>query len=401
MAIYRALGSATFGAYTIGALGGAIVGFTLGYIGIDNTTPMDVAAVGQVNAPSVTVTAPSITTVTANAWLVGFFGWYDGNGGAAPTWSAPFGTDRQNGSRVGALFPDTVSADAADAVQAVAGASGTKTSTASIAQSNIGILTALRPVVAVAVLNVIQLRKQQIFTPFQKPIPQLKVIPAPVMAATVTATTVQAIKRVAFIPRIHPLSAVALSPAVYPTIGRKLRWSVGPNFRARPQVLVPALPTAIYPTRIAAIRWLALGIRAKPFSVVAPFTVLPSGVRPTTIAGIRRPPLVLRPRPQGFVMPRMQGVLPTRFRGVQRLLAPPRPYPVTMVALAPVTQGVAATMTRRTIGRFQLSPRSRSAWRVAPAPVVVPSTTKLELLVDLGGGLYWDIVNGTLAIKVA
>jgi hypothetical protein len=146
VAVYWGLGSATFGAWSFGAtLGGAAIAYSLGYTSVNNTTPMDATAVGQANASNALATAPSINTVTANATLVGLFGWYDVLGGAAPTWSLEFGTFRQSGSLVGASLPDTVSGDSADAVQAATGASGTKTATASIAMPNIGILVALRP----------------------------------------------------------------------------------------------------------------------------------------------------------------------------------------------------------------------------------------------------------------
>jgi hypothetical protein len=145
VATYWGLGSATFGAWTISNPTGAMMAQALGYIGVDNTTPMDATAVGQTNASSGTCTAPSLTTVTANAMLVGMFGWYDIANGAGPTWSAEFGTHRQNGTFSGATVPDRVAGDACDAIQASAGASGTKTATASIAMPNTGTLVALRP----------------------------------------------------------------------------------------------------------------------------------------------------------------------------------------------------------------------------------------------------------------
>ncbi len=139
-AVYWALGNVASYAFT---LGGAptIIGFTLAYTGVDNTTPMDVAAVGQANVSGTLITAPSIITVTANAMLVGFFGILSNS-----TFSLEFGTHRQSGSFAGQNA--SVSVDAADAVQAATGASGTKTATASVAAVNIGQLIALRPVAA-------------------------------------------------------------------------------------------------------------------------------------------------------------------------------------------------------------------------------------------------------------
>lgn len=143
--VYWGLGTATFGDWKPTGAFDTVIGYSLAYTGVDNTTPMDAAAVGQVNASSTTVTVPSITTVTANAWLVAFFDWYDTIGGPLPTWSSVFGTSRVDGSFDGSTFNASFDINATDAAQAVAGASGTKTATASIAATSFGILAALRP----------------------------------------------------------------------------------------------------------------------------------------------------------------------------------------------------------------------------------------------------------------
>lgn len=145
IAIYWGLGTATFGDWKPVNAVDTIIGFSLAYTGVDNTTPMDAAAVGQANASSTTVTAPSITTATANAWLVAVFDWYDPAGGPLPTWSAVFGTSRVIGSFDASTFSASLDANATDAAQAGAGASGTKTATVSVAAANIGMLVALRP----------------------------------------------------------------------------------------------------------------------------------------------------------------------------------------------------------------------------------------------------------------
>ena len=140
-AVYWALGTVASYVFS-GFVGNGQEGFTLAYTGVNNTTPMDATAVGQANASSATITAPSITTVTANAMLVGLFGVH-----SVSTFTAVFGTIRQNGNAAGDLG---ASAAGADALQATAGASGTKTETASVAATNIGILAALRPDVVAA-----------------------------------------------------------------------------------------------------------------------------------------------------------------------------------------------------------------------------------------------------------
>lgn len=145
LTVFRALGTVSFAnAFTIGN-GANVSGscFSLAYTSVDNTTPMDATAVGQNNATSTTETAPTITTVSANAWLVGFFLW-NASAGALPTYSAEFGTHRLNGG-LSAGRGGSSSVDACDAAQAVAGASGTKTVTVSVTAVSSGILVALRP----------------------------------------------------------------------------------------------------------------------------------------------------------------------------------------------------------------------------------------------------------------
>jgi hypothetical protein len=143
MSVYWALGnvaSYVFGLNTL-APTGDVIGFTLAYSSVDNTTPMDAAAVGQSNISGTVVTASSITTVTASDTLVGLFGILNG----ISVWSAEFGTHRQSG---GVAAIDSL--DAADAVQVAIGASGVKTATSSLAGVSIGILVALRPAAGVA-----------------------------------------------------------------------------------------------------------------------------------------------------------------------------------------------------------------------------------------------------------
>ena len=147
--VYWGLGSSTFGDWQPVVTGGQTAGFTVGYTGVDNTTPMDATAVSQLNASSATSTAPTITTVTANALLVGFFGQWDSLGNAIPTWSSEFGTHRQSGG-LRNVIASTVSADCCALVQASAGASGSKTALASATHPSMGFLVALRPAVAAA-----------------------------------------------------------------------------------------------------------------------------------------------------------------------------------------------------------------------------------------------------------
>jgi len=157
---YWALGSVNF-SNSFSPLGGSgmAAGYAVAYTGVDNTTPMDATAVGQSNADGTTITAPSITTVTANAMLFGAFVWGKTVGGT-PSWSAFFGTERNSsGCAAGTscsgwddslvLSCNATAAwqDSAEATQASPGVSGAKTVTVSTATSggNMGVLVALRP----------------------------------------------------------------------------------------------------------------------------------------------------------------------------------------------------------------------------------------------------------------
>ncbi len=115
----------------------AAVGGVIGYSGMDPISPIDTHG-GQANASSASVTAPSITTTVADATVVGLFGT-----GQDATFTQLSGmTERFDVLTTGT---SQVSAAADDAVQAAAGATGTKVATASKAAVNIGQLVALRP----------------------------------------------------------------------------------------------------------------------------------------------------------------------------------------------------------------------------------------------------------------
>jgi hypothetical protein len=105
------------------------------YRGVDNTTPMDSAGVASSNASSLNVPAPSITTVTADAWVV-WAGCYD-SGTFAVT--APPSTNSRH--QVASGYRSTI----ADYIMATPGATGIKTGTASTARTSIGSQVALRP----------------------------------------------------------------------------------------------------------------------------------------------------------------------------------------------------------------------------------------------------------------
>jgi hypothetical protein len=103
------------------------------YSGVDNTTPQDATATGRGNN-SGTNTVPSITTVTANAWIVCS---YASTASVTCTWPAAM-TERAD-------LATGPTITTADEVRATAGATGTRTVTPSANNSNGTITMALRP----------------------------------------------------------------------------------------------------------------------------------------------------------------------------------------------------------------------------------------------------------------
>lgn len=134
---YKVLGGSEPGSYSF-TLGSAAVcsGGISVYSGVDNTTPMDVTASTVANTSTGTsVITPSITTVTANAWLVQCVGINSGSTTITEpgSWNERF------------EVTSSLRSQNSDAVQASAGASGAKTATLSAARTNAGALLALRP----------------------------------------------------------------------------------------------------------------------------------------------------------------------------------------------------------------------------------------------------------------
>lgn len=107
------------------------------YRGVDNTTPLDTPVATAVNATyqATSITAPSVTTVSPNAMLIGAVG-YDAS---TPGISPPGGWTERWEATGGQI------AESADSVQPVAGASGTATWTLSAARAVAVWRTALKP----------------------------------------------------------------------------------------------------------------------------------------------------------------------------------------------------------------------------------------------------------------
>ena len=135
---WRVAGSAEPSAYswTVSAatdLGGSIVA----YDGVSNSAPVH-AHNGQSNSGTTSVTAPSITTTVTNARIV-FFG---GMGWGWTSFTPPPAMTELHEQKNSAV---DVTSTVADATQAGAGATGTRTAVAGDAGTNIGQLIALRP----------------------------------------------------------------------------------------------------------------------------------------------------------------------------------------------------------------------------------------------------------------
>jgi uncharacterized repeat protein (TIGR02543 family) len=116
----------------------AASGVILAYSGVDVTNPIDAVA-GQANASSTTLTAPSITSETANTMLVALYGI------ATNASIEPPASMTERAEVIGSAGKDKVSSEAADQTLAVAGATGDRMARAAKAGDSVGQLIALRP----------------------------------------------------------------------------------------------------------------------------------------------------------------------------------------------------------------------------------------------------------------
>jgi hypothetical protein len=115
-------------------------GGVMAFSGVDNATPQDVAGAGQANASSFTNTCPSLTTVSANAWIIN--GWGANLSNSFSAYTAGLTEQYTQDSTANAQAGTT-------STQAVAGASGTKTCSNFNKAVCIGHSIALRPGAAV------------------------------------------------------------------------------------------------------------------------------------------------------------------------------------------------------------------------------------------------------------
>jgi len=121
-------------AFSPGSGSQSMTGAIVAYSGVDTTTPIDVEN-GQATSSGATHSTPSITTSVANTMLVASFG-LAGTG----TWTPPAGMTERSDSTAQA-----VALEVADVLQVSAGASGTKTATASASKAGATHILALKP----------------------------------------------------------------------------------------------------------------------------------------------------------------------------------------------------------------------------------------------------------------
>jgi hypothetical protein len=136
----------TGASWSFTGLTGPAVGIIVGYINVDNTTPLDVAVSAQQNASGTTGTT-SITPISANAMIVAAFASMS-NGS---TWSA-----EATATSPGSLSEISDNANStfcslatADGLETSATATGASSATMGTAEANAGILVALRPALIV------------------------------------------------------------------------------------------------------------------------------------------------------------------------------------------------------------------------------------------------------------
>ena len=109
------------------------------YQGVDTTTPVDVSGAAVQTTASTSILAPSVTTTGAGDRVVGFFA-ISGTNSITP----PAGmTERGEASSSAGSSHTTW--EGSDFTQTTAGATGTRTATATNAHANVGALVALRP----------------------------------------------------------------------------------------------------------------------------------------------------------------------------------------------------------------------------------------------------------------
>src|SRR5215211_1234746 len=129
-------GEPTSYTWSFGTTVGA-TGFVLAYAGVNTTAPIDGSS-GRVNASSTSISTQAFVTTAPGAAVVGLFGT-----AINALISPPAGMVEQ--AEIALSGKQKAEAEAADALQALAGSTGARTATAASAAVSIGQLVALRP----------------------------------------------------------------------------------------------------------------------------------------------------------------------------------------------------------------------------------------------------------------
>ena len=114
-------------------------GGVLDYAGVNNAAPVDIHGGLATTGATTSITAPSVTTTVNGDEIVGLFGIGGGNSITPPAGMA------ERGEAVSSAGSLHVTWEGSDSLQTTAGATGTRTATATISHPNVGQLIALRP----------------------------------------------------------------------------------------------------------------------------------------------------------------------------------------------------------------------------------------------------------------
>ena len=115
-----------------------VAGGIAAYSGVNTTTPVETSG-AKINPSSTSITAPSVTSTAPGSMLVGVFGT-----AINATMTPPSGMAEQADLKTGS-GPKKVAVELADDTLEVAGATGQRVATASLAALNIGTVIVLRP----------------------------------------------------------------------------------------------------------------------------------------------------------------------------------------------------------------------------------------------------------------
>jgi hypothetical protein len=138
---YKVAGSGEAGPYVFSVTSSKAAGIIASYSGVDTTTPIDAQGM-QANASNTVMTAPSISPVTSNTWLVGAYSNATGTTFAAGSSMSLRGQTTSSG---GGSAGTKITVGMQDLSISATGATGTKTMTATSGAINTGHLIALRP----------------------------------------------------------------------------------------------------------------------------------------------------------------------------------------------------------------------------------------------------------------